>query len=109
MPTRVLELPSRRTKDSYATLPCATCSGKRMNLCRPLEGRLQVESFGLAIRQRWARREVMFRVGDTLGPVLKITKGIASVYRSLDGGRRQILRFLLPGDVCGYPTSSHIP
>lgn len=84
------------------TPPCPTCPGKTTNLCRPLDGQLQAEFFDIANRQRWAPREVMFRAGDTAGPIFKITEGIASVSRTLAGGQRQILRFLLPGDVCGY-------
>ncbi len=91
-----------RRGDNHDHLPCTSCPGKHTNLCRPLAGKLQEEFFDIAVRQRWAPREVMFRAGDALGAVFKITEGIASVSRSLPGGERQILRFLLPGDVCGY-------
>lgn len=93
-------MPSRLP--ASASPPCPRCPGKTTNLCRPLDGKLQAEFFDIAIRQRWSPREVMFRAGDTVGPIFKITDGIASVSRTLAGGQRQILRFLLPGDVCGY-------
>lgn len=83
-------------------LPCAACPGRSTNLCRPLAGKLQAELFDLGTRQRWVAREPLFRAGDPLGPVFKITEGIASVSRTFANGQRQILRFLLPGDVCGY-------
>jgi CRP/FNR family transcriptional regulator len=101
MPVSLPGLP-RRDGSAPESLPCPACPGKSTNLCRPLAGKLQAEFFELATRQRWMPREVMFRAGDRAGPIFKITGGIAQVSRTLSGGQRQILRFLLPGDVCGY-------
>ena len=100
MPSTLLD--TARCGDGSKIRPCATCAGKATNVCRPLEGQHQAEFFDIAVRQRWTPREVMFRAGDEAGPIFKITEGVASVSRTLPGGQRQILRFLLPGDVCGY-------
>ena len=103
MATRLPDPPSRGAEPR--ALPCVACPGKSTNLCRPLAGKLQAEFFDIGMRQRWTPREPMFRAGDK-GPIFKITEGIASVSRTLPGGQRQILRFLLPGDVGGYLTDN---
>ena len=101
MPTRLFDPPARGG-DRYAALPCTRCPGKSTNICRPLADQLQAQFFDIGLRQRWARREFLFRAGDVAGPIFKITQGVAAVSRSLAGGQRQVLRILLPGDVCGY-------
>ena len=102
MPTTLTDVPLPGRVVAYAKLPCVICPGRSTNFCRPLEEQLQAELFHTVARQRWEPREFLFRRGDPAGPLFKITEGIASVSHSLPDGRRQILRFLLPGDVCGY-------
>ena len=87
---------------SYESLPCPHCPGRTTNLCRPLDHQLQAEFFRISTRQRWARHEFLFRSGDALGPVLKVTAGVVAISKMMPSGDRQILRFALPGDVCGY-------
>jgi len=86
----------------YAQLPCPGCPGRHMNVCQPLDDELQVDFFDTGLRQKWARRQQLFRSGDPAGPIFKVTSGIVAVSRSLPNGTRQILRFALPGDICGY-------
>ena len=80
----------------------APLRGKATNVCRPLEGQLQAEFFDIAVRQRWtaARSHVprrrRSRPGSSRSP-----KASLRCSGSPPGGQRQILRFLLPGDVCG--------
>jgi CRP/FNR family transcriptional regulator len=73
-----------------------------MNICQPLDDALQVEFFDTGLRQKWTRRQPLFRSGDPAGPIFKVTSGIVAVSKSLPSGTRQILRFALPGDICGY-------
>ena len=40
--------------------------------------------------------------GENLSKVLLLTKGWAIRYKSIPDGRRQILNFLLPGDIVGF-------
>jgi CRP/FNR family transcriptional regulator len=82
--------------------PCPRCPGRHTNICQPLEPRALAAFFDGCMRQRWARHEFLFRSGDPLGSVFKLTAGIAAVAKPLPSGERQILRFLMPGDVCGY-------
>jgi CRP/FNR family transcriptional regulator len=58
--------------------------------------------FELGIQQTWKRRQILFRAGDPPTAVFKVTAGIVAVSRSFEDGRRQILRFSFPGDICGY-------
>lgn len=102
MPTRFSDPRAPSKGDRYAALPCPTCPGKDLNLCRPLDEALQVAFHDIATRHRWARREFLFRSGDPLGPLFKVTSGMVAISKSLADGQRQILRFALPGDVCGY-------
>ena len=44
----------------------------------------------------------MFREGDPMGSFFKITQGVATVSRTLDDGRRQIVALRAPGDCLGY-------
>ena len=99
MPVRVLP-PSDHGTGSYESPPCPFCPGKITNLCRPFERQLQAEFFQIATRQRWTRHELLFRAGDRLSPVFKVTSGMVAVSRTMPTGQRQILRFVLPGDVC---------
>ena len=47
-----------------------------------------------------ARRDIV-REGARAGTPILIVSGWACQYRTLEDGRRQILSFLIPGDVCG--------
>ena len=102
MPSRLPEPRAAAKGACYESLPCPSCPGKHLNLCRPLDRVLQAEFHDMGMRHRWARRELLFRSGDPLGPLFKVTSGVVAVSKSLSEGQRQILRFVLPGDVCGY-------
>jgi CRP/FNR family transcriptional regulator len=102
MPSRLTPPLAPGVVATYDRLPCPACPGRQTNICRPLEPRPLAEFFDGGQRQRWARHEFLFRSGDPLGAVFKITAGVAAVSKPLPSGERQILRFLLPGDVCGY-------
>ena len=86
---------------SCAQLPCDRCIGKRYNVCHVLEHERQKELYQTGVRQRWDKREFLFRADTLAGPVFKVTSGIVATSRSLSDGRRQIISFFLPGDICG--------
>jgi CRP/FNR family transcriptional regulator len=83
-------------------LPCDRCIGKRYNICHLLEPARQRELLDTSCRQRWDKREYLFRAGGPVGAVFKVTSGIVAESRTLADGRRQIIAFFLPGDICGY-------
>jgi CRP/FNR family transcriptional regulator, anaerobic regulatory protein len=81
---------------------CETCVGRSLNLCGPLENVRLAQLLALGSQRRWAKREIMFREGDVMGPFFKITRGVVAVSRTLDDGRRQIVALRAPGDCVGY-------
>ena len=85
-----------------SSLPCGRCSAHNTNTCRPFDGQPQAEFRGAPVREHWRPRQLLFRAGDALGPVFKITEGIAALFAVLPDGRRQLIRFLWPGTICGY-------
>lgn len=83
-------------------LPCDRCIGKQYNVCHLLEPERQRELFETGCRHRWDKRSYLFRTGSPVGAVFKVTSGIVAESRTLADGRRQIIAFFLPGDICGY-------
>jgi CRP/FNR family transcriptional regulator len=83
-------------------LPCDRCIGKQYNVCHLLEPARQRELLDTSCRHRWGKREYLFRAGSPVGAVYKVTSGIVAESRTLADGRRQIIAFFLPGDICGY-------
>jgi CRP/FNR family transcriptional regulator len=83
-------------------LPCDRCIGKQYNICHLLEPARQRELLDTSCRHRWDKREYLFRAGSPVGAVFKVTSGIVAESRTLADGRRQIIAFFLPGDICGY-------
>jgi CRP/FNR family transcriptional regulator len=83
-------------------LPCDRCIGKQYNICHLLEHGRQRELLDTSCRHRWDKREYLFRAGNPVGAVYKVTSGIVAESRTLADGRRQIIAFFLPGDICGY-------
>jgi CRP/FNR family transcriptional regulator, anaerobic regulatory protein len=83
-------------------LPCDNCIGRTLNLCKPLdEVRLQ-QLLALGSIRHWQRHQILFRAGDSVSSFFKIRKGLVSVSKTLDDGRRQIVAVRVPGDCVGY-------
>jgi CRP/FNR family transcriptional regulator len=95
---RTLRRPSCRA--STGEPPCVTCPVRSHNICRPLDQRRQAEFY--ENRRTWEKGRLLYRAGDPLGPIFKIITGIVSVSKRLPDGRRQILDFFFPGEICGY-------
>lgn len=83
-------------------LPCDTCIGRTLNLCRPLDDARLRQLLSMGGIRRWKKHEALFRAGDPIGAFFKIRKGIVAVSRTLDDGRRQITALRAPGDCVGY-------
>lgn len=82
--------------------PCDRCVGKKYNVCHLLEAERQRELLETSCRQPWDKRSYLFRAGSRAGAVFKVTKGIVTESRMPPDGRRQIIGFFVPGDICGY-------
>ncbi|MBS0522142.1 MAG: Crp/Fnr family transcriptional regulator [Proteobacteria bacterium] len=94
--------PTQSVEQIDASLPCATCAGRATNVCGVLEGQRLSNLFHAGSRRRWSEREFLFRADGELGPIFKVRSGMVAISRSLESGQRQIVRFALPGDICGY-------
>jgi CRP/FNR family transcriptional regulator len=51
-------------------------------------------------------REVLFQEGDTAHSLYTLFDGWMILFKTLDNGKRQILRFLLPGDFFGFQVNA---
>jgi CRP/FNR family transcriptional regulator len=87
-------------------LPCATCPVRSHNVCQPLDRDRQEALY--ESQQTWRPGEYLYRAGDPLGPIFKIVHGVIAVSKRLPDGRRQVLDFFFPGELCGYlETAGH--
>lgn len=85
-----------------ATLPCDTCVGRHMNICKPLQHSRLTQLLDLGGMRSWKKGEMLFRAGDPMGPFFKITAGVVAVSKLLDDGRRQVVALRAAGDCLGY-------
>jgi CRP/FNR family transcriptional regulator len=92
----------KKPKDSrIELLPCDFCPGQATNICKPLERGRLAELLAIGTRQKWSKGEHLFRNGDRIKSIFKITKGVVALSQLLADGRRQILNFAQAGDLCG--------
>jgi CRP-like cAMP-binding protein len=81
---------------------CATCPAKAYSICRPREEDRQQELFAYAMPMFWARRQPLFRSGVLVSVVHTITSGMVAISKPIPNGQRQIVDFLMAGDICGF-------
>ena len=88
--------------------PCPACALRKSNICRVLFGEngrgvapnLQLTSVQISLFHRTAlRRQTIYRAGQPSKSIAVICDGWACTYIKLPDGHRQILSFLLPGDM----------
>lgn len=82
---------------------CERCPTALDGLCRaanPLELE-RLFPFGVHARVR-KTGSVLFRQGEPFGFVLIVRSGWVAVHKLFEDGRRQIIRFALPGDLIGF-------
>lgn len=85
-----------------ATIRCAECPLRRRDAFRalPPEQIAFIQEMKIGER-RFAPGETLMRQGARRGDLLTLLEGWAFRHKTLEGGRRQILNFLLPGDLIG--------
>jgi CRP-like cAMP-binding protein len=96
-----------RKSDDEANMPCADCSPREFNICHALRRAREVDSAGtgtvpdaIAFQSHHvAARRLIWRERDTVPTVPVICQGWAATVLTLSDSRRQILSFLLPGDL----------
>jgi CRP-like cAMP-binding protein len=83
---------------------CAYCAARPLGLCGALgDG----EAFGELREARRAMRFLdagthVYRQGDPRTDILNLVSGWLVQYQDLEDGRRQVLRFLMPGAIVGH-------
>jgi CRP-like cAMP-binding protein len=82
---------------------CRTCPVRARTLCRAIAA----DDLGVLERFKTMDRVVpagtcLYQPGDAANEVLNLLDGWVMVWRLLRNGRRQIIRFALPGDVLAY-------
>ena len=95
------------TSNSYASIslgasqrrqPCATCPKRQSGLCAVLIA----EGLDGQVRPRtYQRRTTLRNEGEPLRHAFILRSGVVSLSRELSGGRRQVIDFLMSGDVLG--------
>jgi CRP/FNR family transcriptional regulator len=104
--TNIAEVSIRQRREivrqGETLLPCVRCPARSFNVCHPLGYEQQKELFEIGKVQKWARRQQLFRSGDPIGTIFKITSGVVAVSKILPDGRRQVLDFFKPGDLGGF-------
>lgn len=84
---------------------CMACPAKAWNICRPLDEDRLPELVKHAAVHHWSRRQMLFRIGDPAAGLHKITAGMVSLSKPMPDGRRQIVDFLMAGDIAGFMQS----
>jgi CRP-like cAMP-binding protein len=93
--------------DEDTNLPCSDCSAQEFNICHALRQAHELDPAGataapdaIAFRSyHVAARRLIWRERDTVPTVPVICQGWAATVLTLSDSRRQILSFLLPGDL----------
>ena len=90
---------------SNSSLPCANCSDWDYNMCHALRHAHDIDGEAIAPAviafqsHNVAARRLIWREQDTVPIVPVICQGWAATLLTLSDSRRQILSFLLPGDL----------
>lgn len=92
-----------RKEEILQPMHCATCPIRKLALFQPLT-RTQVET---AQKYKTEHREVLpgttlFRQNEACEEVFTLYEGWVFLYKDIAQGKRQILRFSLPGDLLGF-------
>lgn len=82
---------------------CALCAARDYSVCRRIDDKDFDRLFphGPHIQTRRAG-SALFHQGEPFGSVLIVRSGWALTHKHFEDGRRQIIRFVLPGDLLGF-------
>jgi len=83
--------------------PCGQCPVRKYGVCRDLSGSDFERMFPHGARiQTQKAGATLFRQGEPFDQVFTILSGWALTCKVFEDGRRQIIRFALPGDLIGF-------
>jgi CRP/FNR family transcriptional regulator len=84
------------------TVLCSICPGQDFALCAPAQNQAGMELHSIRGSTRFVKpRQIVRHERQENGELVTLSSGWAFCYRHTCDGRRQILSFLLPGDVVG--------
>ncbi len=84
------------------TIFCSSCIGRDFAICAPALDRAEIEFDRIRLGTRFVKpRQIVRHEGQEIGEIMTLSSGWAFNYRHTYDSRRQILSFLLPGDVVG--------
>ncbi|MCG5243905.1 Crp/Fnr family transcriptional regulator [Azospirillum doebereinerae] len=83
--------------------PCELCTARDYSVCRHITGKdfEQLFPHGPHVQIRKAGTTI-FLQGEPFGSVFIVQNGWLLVHKLFEDGRRQIIRFVLPGDLIGF-------
>jgi CRP/FNR family transcriptional regulator, anaerobic regulatory protein len=85
---------------------CAHCAARPLGVCAALD-RAELREFDhLARRVHFISRETVFAQEELTTSFYNLREGVMRLYKLLPDGRRQIVRFAMPGDFLGMATSA---
>ena len=88
---------------SEALSPCDQCEVRQFAFFKPIKADLlQWESQFRSTQYRVSPKQILFREGDIPEEVYTLHEGWVLIYKTLEDGKRQVLRIALPGDFLGY-------
>ena len=81
---------------------CRSCAFRLQSICNALEPETELPVLeSILTRLNVAPRQVIFYESDPANHLFNVTGGTVKIYKQLADGRRQITRFLSPGDFLG--------
>ncbi|HID83168.1 MAG TPA: Crp/Fnr family transcriptional regulator [Chromatiales bacterium] len=89
---------------------CEHCEVRQLAFFKPIkEDLLEWESQFRSTQYHVAPKQLLYREGDVPEEVYTLHEGWVLIYKTLEDGKRQVLRIALPGDFLGYHADLDAP
>ncbi|WP_299820301.1 transcriptional regulator FnrL [uncultured Jannaschia sp.] len=94
---------------SLATPDCAACPIRHRAVCATCEGEDLARLAAMKSYRSWQAGETIVLEGEALAFVASVVEGCATLTRSLEDGRMQMVGLLMPSDFLGRPGRAAAP
>ncbi len=95
---------------SEVLTPCKQCDVRQLAFFKHIkEELLEWESQFRSTQYHVAPKQILYREGDVPDEVYTLFEGWVLIYKTLEDGKRQVLRIALPGDFLGYHADLDAP
>lgn len=91
-----------------AALKCSDCPIRYRAVCSKCDQDELQRLEAIKVYRSFKAGEVIFKSGDDLKFVASVVEGVASLNKTLDDGRTQMVGLLLPSDFIGHPGRTRI-